>query len=101
MEENYKNHVQNKLNCIYSIITDTPSENKESCIAYNSLSSDEDVPVSTEPNQSTNVNDNIANYYKEVDGYECDISNADVENQMDVPMQEIVDDDGELLYEYM
>ena len=32
MEQNYKNHVQNKLNCMYGIITDTPSESTESYI---------------------------------------------------------------------
>ena len=27
MEQNYKNHIQNKLNCMYGIITDMPSKN--------------------------------------------------------------------------
>ena len=35
MEQNYKNQVQNKLNRMYGIITDTPYENKKSYIAYN------------------------------------------------------------------
>ena len=42
MEQNYENHIQNKLNHMYGIITDTPSENTESYIAYNDLSSDKD-----------------------------------------------------------
>ena len=42
MEQNYKKYVQNKLNCMYGIIIDTPSENIESYIACNDLSSDED-----------------------------------------------------------
>ena len=45
---------------MYGIITDTPSESTDLYIAYNDLPSDEDVPVSTEQNQSTNANLNIA-----------------------------------------
>ena len=44
---------------MYGIITDTPSENIESYIAYNDLSSDEDERVSTVPNQRTSPNHNI------------------------------------------
>ena len=51
MEQNYKNHIQNKLNCMYRIITDTPYENTELYIAYNDLSSNKDQPVSTVKNQ--------------------------------------------------
>ena len=39
-----------KLNHMYGIITDTPSENTELYIAYNDLSSDEDEPGSTAQN---------------------------------------------------
>ena len=34
-EQNYKNRVHNKLNCMYGIITVTPYENTKSYIAYN------------------------------------------------------------------
>ena len=33
MEQNYKIHIQSKLNCMYGIITPTPSESKDSYIA--------------------------------------------------------------------
>ena len=59
LEQNYKNHVQNKLNCKYGIITATPSESIESYIVHNDLSSDDDEPVSTAQNQATNANHNI------------------------------------------
>ena len=100
MEQKYKNEVQNKLDCMYVIITDTPNENTESYIAYNDLSSDEDEPVSTVPNQSTNVNHNIAKCNNEVNDDKCDMLNDDIENQMNAPTQEMVNDDGELIYKY-
>ena len=96
MEQNYKNHVQNKLNCMYGIITATPSENTESHIAYNDLSSDEDAPVSTVQNQASNANHNIT----KLDNDKCDILNDNIENQMNAPTQEMVNDDGELIYKY-
>ena len=98
MEQNYKNHVQNKLNCMYGNITNIPSENTESYIAYNNLSSDQDQPVSTVPNQSINVNHYIAKFKNEVDDDKCDMLNADIENQMDALTQKMVNDDGELIY---
>ena len=97
MEKNYKNHIQNKLNHMYGTITATPSENRESYIAYNDLPSDEDEPVSTGQNQATNANHNI----DELDNNECDISNDNIENQMNAPAQEMVNDDGELIYKNM
>ena len=48
--ENYKNHVQNKLNHKYSFITLTPGKSTDSYIACNDLSSDEDQQASTEQN---------------------------------------------------
>ena len=48
LEENKKNHVQNKLNRMYDVIAPTLSESADSYIAYNVLSNDEDEPVSTE-----------------------------------------------------
>ena len=83
------------------IITDTPSENTESYIVYNYLSYDEDGPVSTVPNQSTNANHNIAKCNNKANHDKCDMLNDDIENQMNAPMQEIVNDDGELLYKYL
>ena len=50
MEQNHKNRVQNKCNCMYDFITDTPNENTESYIVYYFLSSDKDAPVSTVQN---------------------------------------------------
>ena len=84
-----------------SILTDTPSENIESYIAYNDLSSDEDQPVFTVPNQSTHANHNLAIFNNEVNDDKCDMLNDDIENQMNVPMQEMVNDDGELIYKCM
>ena len=92
-EQNYKNHVQNKLNCMYGIITDIPSENIESYIAYNDSSSDEDESVSTVQNQATNANHNFA----ELDNNQCDMLNDNIETQMNAPTQEMVNDDGELI----
>ena len=63
MEEKYKNHVQNKLNCMYGIITPTPSESKDSHIACNDLPSDENTPVSTVQKQATNANHNITDLF--------------------------------------
>ena len=94
MEQNYKNHIQNELNQMYGIITDTPSENTESYISCNDLSSDEDEPVSTVQNQATNVIHNIA----ELENDECDMLNDNIENQMNALTQEMVNDDGELIY---
>ena len=82
---------------MYGIITDTPSENTESYIAYNDLSNDEDEPVSTIQNQATNANHNIV----ELDNNKCDMLNDNIENQMKAPTQEMVNDDGELIYNYM
>ena len=62
------------------------------------ISNDEDQPVSTVQDQSTNANYNIDKYNNEVDGDECDLSDADTENQMNAPTQEIVNDDDELNY---
>ena len=36
---------------------------------------------------------NFDKYHNEVNGDECDMSNADIENQMDAPTQEIVNDE--------
>ena len=63
---------------MYGIIKPTPSENLESYIAHNDLSSDEDESVSTVQNQATNANHNIA----ELDNDECDMLNDDIGNQM-------------------
>ena len=97
MEQNYENHVQNKLNHKYGIIIPTPNKSTDSYIAYNDLSSDEDEPVSTEQNQSTNANHNIG----ESNNDQRDMLNDDVENQMTVSTEEIVNDDGELIYTYL
>ena len=88
-----------KINSIVCI-TCTSNENAESHIAYNDLSSDEDEPVSTVPNQSTNTNHNIAECNNEVDGDECDMSNTDIENQMYAPMLEMVNNDCVIIYKY-
>ena len=90
MEENYKNHAQNNLNRIYGIITSTPSERTDSYIAYNDLPSDEDAPVWTEQNQSTDANLNI----NESDNNQHDRSNDNIEYQMNALMQQTVNDDG-------
>ena len=86
---------------MYGIITDTPSENTESCIAYNDLSSDEDEPLSTVQNQLTSPNRNVAQCKNEVNDDKCDMLNDDIENQIDARTQEMVNDDGELIYKYM
>ena len=65
--------------------------------AFNDLSSDEDAPVSTKQNQSTNVNYNIS----KSDSYQRDMLNDNIENQMNTRTQEMVNDDGELIYKYM
>ena len=78
---------------MYGIIIDIPNESTESCIAYNDLSNDEE-PVSTVQNQATNANHNIG----ELDDNECDMLNDNIENQMNTLAQEIVNDDGELIY---
>ena len=96
MEQNYKNHIKNKLNCIYGIITNTPFEHTDLYPAYNDLSSDEDETVSAVQNKSTYANHNIAEYYNETDGDEYDLPDDDIENQMNAPTQEIVNDDGKL-----
>ena len=80
---------------MYGIITATPSESIESYIAYNDLSSDEDEPVSIVQNQATNFNHNVV----ELDNGECDTLNDNIENQMNAPTQEMVNDDGELICE--
>ena len=85
MEQHYKNHVQNKLNGMYGIKTDTPSETTESYIAYNDLSIDEDEPVSTVKNQSTNANNNIAKCNNEENNDKCDVLNDNIEDQMNAP----------------
>ena len=72
---------------MYGIIIDTPSENTESYIAYNDLSSDEDDPLSTGQNKSTNANHNIAKCNNEVNDDECDMLNDNFENQMNPPTQ--------------
>ena len=81
---------------MYGIIIDKPSESTDQYIAYNDLSSDEDQPVSTEQNQAT-ANHNIA----KLDNNQCDMLNNNIENQMNAPTQEIVNDDGELIYKYV
>ena len=88
IEENYNNHVKNKLNRIYGIITPTPSESTDLYIAYNDLPCDEDKQVSTEQNQSTNTNLNNG----ESDNNQHNMLNDNIENQMNAPMQEMVND---------
>ena len=97
IEEDYKKHVQNKLNFKYGNITPTPSESTDSYIAYNNLSSDEDKQASTEQNQSTHANHNIG----ESDNNQRDMLNDNIENQMNAQTQEMVNDDGELIYIYI
>ena len=97
LEENYKNHVQNKIKSINGIIAATPSESADLSIAYNDLLNDEDAPVSIEQNQSSNANHNIG----ELNNNKRDMINDDIENQMNAPMQEMVNDDGEFTYKYM
>ena len=97
IEENYKKHVEHKINSKYGIITPTPSKSTDSYIAYNDLSSDEDQQASTEQNQSSNANPIIG----ESDGNQCDMLNDNVENQMNAPTQKMVNDDGELIYIYL
>ena len=82
---------------MYGIITPSPNESIDSYIAYNDLSSDEDEPVSTLQKQANNTNHNIA----KSDNDECDMLNDDIENQMNAPTQEMVNDDGKLIYKYM
>ena len=77
---------------MYGIITATPSESTELYIAYNYLSSDEDEPVSTVQDQATNANHNIAD--------KCDMVNDNIENQINAPTQEMVNDGGKLIYKY-
>ena len=76
LEENYKNHIQNKPHCMYGIITAKPSECTDLDIAYNDLQSDEDTPVPTEQNQSTNANHKIG----ESDSNQRNILNDNIEN---------------------
>ena len=83
---------------MHSIITDTPYENKEFHTLYNDLSIDEDEPVLTVPNQSTNANCNVAECSNETDVDESDISSTDIVNQMHAPMQKIVNNAGGLDY---
>ena len=82
---------------MYGIITDIPSESTELYNAYNDLLNDNDEPVSTVQNQATNANHNIA----KLDNDKCDMVNDNIENQVNAPMQEMVNDDGELIYKYM
>ena len=89
MEQNYKNHVQSKLICMYGIITDTPNESTDSYIAYNDLSSDEYEPVSTAHYQATNANHKIT----ELDNNKCDMFHDNIENQMNAPTQDIINDE--------
>ena len=91
IEQNYKTNVQNKLNCKYNIITGPPGDKPASYIAYNDLISDEDEPVSTVQNQSTDANHDIV----ESDNDECDMLNDDIENQLNASMQGMINDDGE------
>ena len=97
IEENYKNHVETKLNRKYGIITPTPSKNTDSYVAYNDLPSDEDEPVSTEQNQSIIANHNIA----ESDSNQHDMLNDNIETQMNAPTQQMINDDGELANIYI
>ena len=64
------------------------------------ISNDEDQPVSIVWNQSTNSNCNIAEYNNEVDGDKWDLWDADIKNQMNIPIKEIVNDDNQLNYGY-
>ena len=82
---------------MYGIITSTPSESTDLYIAYNDLPSDEDKQVLTVQNQSTNVNLNIG----ESDNNQLNKLNDNIENQMNAPTQEMVNDDGEFIYKYM
>ena len=82
---------------MYGIVTPTPSKSTDSYIAYNDLPSDEDKQVSTEQHQSTNANLNIG----ASDNNQHDMLNDNIENQMNAPTQEIVNDDGELIYIHM
>ena len=50
---------------------------------------------STVQNQSTNANHNIAKCNNEVNNDECDMLNDNIENQMNAPTREMVNDDGE------
>ena len=86
---------------MYGIITDTPSESAELYIVYNDLSSDKDEPVSKFLNQSTHANCHIAKCNNEVNDDGCDMLTDDIENQMNASTQEMVNDDGELIYKYM
>ena len=54
---------------------------------YINLSSDDDQPVSTLQNQSTNANCIIDKYINKIDSDECDLLDADIENQMGASMQ--------------
>ena len=82
---------------MYGIITSTPSESTDLYIAYNDLPSDGDKQVSTEQNQSSNTTLNIS----ESDDNQLDMVNDNIENQMNAPTQEMVNDDGELIYIYL
>ena len=97
MEQNYKNHVKNKLNRKYNIITGPPVDKPASYIAYNDLLSDDDEPVSTEHYQELDNNHDIV----ESDGDECDISNDDIANQLNASRQGMINDDGELILKYL
>ena len=97
MEQNYKILVQNKLNRKYNIITGPPVDKPASYIAYNDLLSDDDENVSTEQNQETDANHNII----ASDNDECDMLNDDIENQLNVSMQGMINDDGELILKYL
>ena len=53
--------------------------------------------VSIEQNQSTYANHNIG----KLDNNQGDMLNDNIENKMSAPTQEVVNDVGELIYEYM
>ena len=75
---------------MYGIITDPPGDKPESYIAYNDLSSDEDETASTVQNQLPNANHNIAQSHNN----KSDMLNDDIENQMNAPTQEMVNEYG-------
>ena len=81
---------------MYDIITDTPYQNTELYIAFNDLSSDEDQLVSTVQNQSRNSINSIAECNNETD--ECVLLDEEIENQMNAPKQEMVNNYGKLTY---
>ena len=88
MEQNYKNYIKNKLNCMYAIITDKPNENTKSYIAYNNLISDEDGPGPIVPNQSIDTTNNNTEWNNEVIGNEHDL--LDAENEIKWTHQHVV-----------